>query len=89
MQNVRPYRIVLLLLYRHHIVYISCINVVGLFEPLSYQDRAVGLAYNNRTSQIHFEPFKSFSTSTSEVWQDGELLAMSKWNYYFVTVHSM
>ena len=48
------------------------INVVGLFKPLSYQDRAVQLAYNNRSSQVCYEPFKPFSTNASEVWQDGK-----------------
>jgi len=43
--------------------------VVGLFKPLSYQDRAVQLAYNNRTS-ICYEPFRPLSTSDEQ--QDGE-----------------
>ena len=51
--------------------------VVGLFNPLSYQDRAVQLAYNNRTNQVCFEPFKPFSTDASEVWQDGEYILQS------------
>ena len=48
------------------------INAVGLFKPLSYQDRAVQLAYNNRSSQVCYEPFRPFSTNASEVWQDGK-----------------
>ena len=47
---------------------------VGLFNPLSYQDRAVQLVYNNGMNQICYESFKPFSTNPSEVWQDGELL---------------
>ena len=47
---------------------------VGLFTPLSYQDRAVQLAYNNRTNQVYFESFKPFSTNASEVWQDGKYI---------------
>ena len=58
------------------------INVVGLFKPLSYQDRAVQLAYNNRSSQVCYEPFKPLSTNASEVsvWQDGEYVLI----FYFV-----
>ena len=54
----------------YHVLYTSI--AVGLFNPLSYQDRAVQLAYNNRTNQVCFEPFKSFSTNASELWQDGK-----------------
>ena len=49
-----------------------CTDVVGLFKPLSYQDRAVQLAYNNRSSQVCYEPFRPFSANPSEVWQDSE-----------------
>ena len=52
---------------------IVCIHyTVGLFKPLSYQDRAVQLAHSNSTSQVCFEPFKPFSINASESWQDGK-----------------
>ena len=61
--------------YIHMYMYIhACtfLYTVGLFKPLSYQDRAVQLAHNNRTSQVCFEPFKPFSINASEAWQDGK-----------------
>ena len=67
-------------LYVHVIVYV-CMYVpiaVGLFTPLSYQDRAVQLAYNNNgMNQICFESFKPFSTNASEVWQDGKSIKLA------------
>ena len=63
-------------------MYTHAPTAVGLFNPLSYQDRAVQLAYNNGMNQICFESFKPFSTNASEVWQDSKYICIYMFGLY-------
>ena len=48
-------------------------HAVGLFKPLSYQDRAVQLSHDNQT-MVCYEPLDTASDTSTVSWQDSELL---------------
>ena len=68
---IYSYGSMLLLDYFLSINHTICMFAVGLFEPLSYQDRAVQLAYDNTTVSVCYESLSAFSGTAS--WQDGKL----------------